>query len=467
MSVNRKDRRRFLRNSLVGVASLSPLSVLLSMMPQARAADSSGGYKALVCVLLEGGADTFNMVVPRAGAAHAAYQEVRGGMALGGASLLGINPDGYQDGVTYGLHPMMNRMHELFQQRKLAVIANTGTLVQPVTREEILNGAPVPNQLFSHNTQRDQWMTANAAVREKSGWAARMADVFNPAEPLFNLTPGEKNLMQQGGSQRAFEFDGDGIYAFDDYYAFRNDGALGETYRQLLQHDAGDTNRLSKAFANSRIHDLELFNDLSGILENAPQFNDFSTGVHESGTPLGTQLRAVARMLSVKDQLPNQPRRQVFFVNYHGWDTHNTPLDRNSHLVDYLDKSLGAFQDALAQLGLEQQVTTFTCSDFGRSITPNGAGTDHGWGGHAFVMGAAVKGGDIYGHMPEVRRNSPDAIDDRMIPRISVEQYFSQLVSWFGASSADLHQIFPNLQRFPPEGPGFMDLDVLFSDGFE
>jgi len=461
------DRRQFLRTSLIGATTLSPLSALLGVLPEARAADSSGGYKALVCVLLEGGADVFNMVVPKQGAAYEAYRNARGTMAISGGSLLKLDPVRYDDGVSYGFHPRMNRMHELFDQQKLAVIANVGTLVQPVTRAEILNGAPVPNQLFSHNTQRDQWMTADAAVRQKAGWAARMADAFAPDEPLFNLTSGGKNLMQQGGDKSAFEFDGSDIYAFDDYYAFREDGSLGEIYRQLLQHNSTHGNHLVEAFAHRRTNNIQLFNVLSGILESAPDFPEFTAGIHESGMPFGMQLRAVARMLAVKDRVPNRPQRQVFFVNYHGWDTHDTPLDADSHLVDYLDKSLGAFQDALAQLGLEQQVTTFTCSDFGRSITPNGKGSDHGWGGHAFVMGGAVKGGDIYGTMPRIRKESPDALDDRLIPGISVEQYYAPLATWFGASEQELGVIFPNLYRFSASRLEFMDQEVLFSDGFE
>ncbi|WP_457668253.1 DUF1501 domain-containing protein [Thiolapillus sp.] len=465
--MKKMDRRRFLRTSLLGAASVSPLSALLGMLPEAQAADSGGGYKALVCVLLEGGADVFNMVVPAHGAAYQAYADVRGSMALSRTTLLPLDMVPDQDGVKYGFHPVMSRMQALFNQQKLAVVANVGTLVQPVTRAEVLDGAPVPNQLFSHNTQRDQWMTADAAVRQKAGWAARMADVFDPAEPLFNLTSGGKNLMQQGGAKPAFEFDEGGIYAFDDYYAFRNDGALGETYRQLLQHDTGHANRLIRAFAHRRSNNIDMFNALSGVLEDAPDFPGFSTGVHESGTPLGTQLLAVARMLSARSKFPNRPQRQVFFVNYHGWDTHNTPLDGGSHLLGYLDESLGAFQDALVQLGLEQQVTTFTCSDFGRSITPNGAGTDHGWGGHAFVMGGAVKGGAIYGRMPAIRRNSPDAIDDRAVPAIAVEQYFSRLAAWFGATPAELDVIFPNLYRFSASGLDFMDSSLLFANGFE
>ncbi len=164
----------------------------------------------------------------------------------------------------------------------------------------------------------------------------------------------------------------------------------------------------------------------------------------------------VAKMLSVKDRLPGSPKRQIYFVNYHDWDTHAAPLDAASHKVDYLDKCLGAFADALNQLGLENNVTTCTISDFGRSITPNGAGTDHGWGSHAFVMGGAVNGGDIYGLMPEISANSPDAIEDRVIPTTAVEQYLATIASWFGASSADLDVIFPNLHSFPSNNLGFL-----------
>jgi uncharacterized protein (DUF1501 family) len=377
-------------------------------------------------------------------------------MALEASSLLPLSPATYNDGVQYGLHPTMTRMHGLFNDGKLGVIGNVGTLVQPVTRSEVENGAPVPNQLFAHNTQRDLWMTANAAQVEESGWAARLADVFDPDQELFNITVGGKNLMQRGGSYPAFEFAGDEIYAFDDFWSFRNDGALGEAYRQLLDQDSRSGNRLVQSFASTRIRSIELENRLSDVFGNAPSLDIFPDGVHESGMPLGLQLRAVARMLSVKDSLPGSPRRQIFFVNFHDWDTHASPLDAESHKVDYLDKCLGAFADALAQLGLENEVTTCTISDFGRSITPNGSGTDHGWGGHAYVMGGAVIGGDIYGIMPKIEANSPDAIEDRVVPTTSVEQYLATVATWFGASSADLDVIFPNLHSFPQRTLGFL-----------
>ena len=443
----RQTRRQFLKTALALAAGASPFVSFSRQFGLARAADSSGGYKALVCVLLEGGADSFNMVVPRSVASHSDYSTVRGDMALAADSLLDITPTNYSDGTYYGLHPTMTRMHGLFNDSRLAIVANVGTLVQPVTAAEVANGAPVPNQLFAHNTQRDLWMTANAARIEKAGWAARLADLFDPGQELFNITVGGKNLMQRGGAQPAFEFDGDDIYAFDDFYSFRTDGRLGEAYRQILDLDTAHANHLVQSFANSRIRSIRLSNALSEVFGSAQSFS-FPDGVHETGTPLGRQLEAVARMLSVRDSLPGQPKRQVYFVNYHDWDTHASPLDAESHKVDYLDKCLGAFADALETLGLTSRVTTFTISDFGRSITPNGVGTDHGWGGHAYVMGGAVRGGDIYGAMPAIKANSPDAISDRVVPTTSVEQYLAPIVSWFGVSDTELDSLFSNLHSF-------------------
>ena len=449
------NRRQFIKGLLATAVGASPLVSAIRHSGSAMAATIGNDYKAIVCVLLEGGADAFNMVVPRSGVSYSAYSTVRENMALPASSLLPLAPATYNDGVQYGLHPTMTRMHELFTSQKLAVIANVGTLVRPVTKVEVENGAPVPNQLFAHNTQRDLWMTANAARAEKSGWAARLADIFDPAQELFNITVGGKNLMQRGGSQPAFEFGGDDIYAFDDYYAFREDGRLGEVYQQILDLDFSHSNLLVKSFADNRRRSIRLSNDLSEVFDTATSFT-FPDGIHESGTQLGDQLAAVAKMLSVKDRLPGIPKRQIYFVNYHDWDTHAAPLDAESHKVDYLDKCLGAFADALHQLGLENNVTTCTISDFGRSITPNGAGTDHGWGSHAFVMGGAVNGGDIYGLMPEIAANSPDAIEDRVIPTTAVEQYLATIASWFGASSADLDVIFPNLHSFPQRNLGFV-----------
>lgn len=228
MMIKKMNRRDFIKLSAAAVtSSLCPLPGLSS---HAQAVNIGGGYKAIVCVILEGGADSFNMVVQRSGQPYTDYSTIRENMALDSSSLRALSPVNYDDGVEYGFHPKMERMHTLFEEGKLAVVGNVGTLIQPVTKAQVEAGASVPGQLFAHNTQRDLWMTGNAAVIEGAGWAARLADIFDPGSELFNVTVGGKNLMQTGGIHKAFEFDGDDIYAFDDFYAFRNDGALVERH---------------------------------------------------------------------------------------------------------------------------------------------------------------------------------------------------------------------------------------------
>jgi uncharacterized protein (DUF1501 family) len=207
------------------------------------------------------------------------------------------------------------------------------------------------------------------------------------------------------------------------------------------------------AFAKKRVEDLNRPDELAGLFDNVRQFEGFGGGVHESGKSLGKQLKLVAQILSVKNAFPGGRKRQIFFVNYHGWDTHNSD---NEHEVGYLSESLGAFQNALQSMGLEQNVTTITISDFGRSLTSNNAGTDHGWGTHAFVMGGAIKGGDIYGKMPVLEPNSPDAVSDRMVPTTAVEEYIATVVKWFGAAENELENLFPYLRNYGVKDMGFM-----------
>ena len=191
----------------------------------------------------------------------------------------------------------------------------------------------------------------------------------------------------------------------------------------------------------------------SGLFDGLKEIPPFPAGVHETGKPLGEQLRLVAQILSVHNNFPGRPRRQIFFVNHHGWDTHDSD---NAHQSEYLSECMTTFQDTMERLGLEDRVTTFTLSDFGRSLSPNGAGTDHGWGNHALVMGGAVRGGEIYGTMPRISPDSPDAWEDRMIPTLASEQYLAEIVRWFGADNDDLDVIFPNLHTFGGPAPEFM-----------
>jgi len=447
---NSKARRDFLKQTLAGAASLSPLAAMLSSTQWLEAAGAGGEYKALVCVLLEGGADVCNMIAPIQNDAYRKYQAVRKHIALSKESLLNINEQ-------YGFRGNMGAMQMLFNDKKLAVIANVGTLIEPVTAAEVRNGSkPVPFELFAHNTQRDQWMLGDATGSSSSGWAARAADrLFSAEETAARYakinTADVNTLIFSGGREDPLQF-ADASVSSDTMrsYGFGPESGgsdLGNVYQDLYETKQTHGGKLMESFSKKRVKELNLPDTLAGLFD-AGTVEPFDTGVHEVGKPLGTQLEIVATILKNKDNFHPKPARQIFFVVQHGWDTHDSD---NEHQVGYLSDTLGTFQKTLDDLELTDQVTTFTVSDFGRSLTPNGVGTDHGWGSHAFVMGGAVKGGKIYGSMPSIEIDSPDAWYDRLVPTTSMESYLATLMQWMGADTEDLNAIFPNLKNFPKD----------------
>jgi len=263
--------------------------------------------------------------------------------------------------------------------------------------------------------------------------------------------------MQSGGIAEALPFS-EAEISPDTMTAFgfgpeSGGGELGSVYQEIYRQQQTARNRLLATFAKRRMEELEQQVRLQNLFDGVDSFDGFSDGVHETGKPLGRQLELVAKILSVRNNFPGQPARQIFFVNHHGWDTHDSD---NEHQAGYLSESLSAFQAALEKMGIADQVTTFTISDFGRSLGTNGAGTDHGWGGHAFVMGGAVKGGDIFGKMPALHRDSPDAWSNRIVPTTAMDEYLATIVRWFGADDEELDDIFPNLKSFAHRNLGFM-----------
>ncbi|WP_456458322.1 DUF1501 domain-containing protein [Nitratifractor sp.] len=451
-----KKRRDFLKQSLAGVFGVAAATLPSNAAePRTRPA-ADDGYRALVCVLLEGGADTFNMIVPRRKKSYEKYRKLRRHLAVARDSLLPID-------ARYGLRGNMGEMQRLYREKKLAVVANVGTLVEPVTPRQVREGSKkIPFELFAHNTQRDQWMFGDATGRSRTGWAARATDrlypVSNPARSYCTIDTADVNtLLFSGGRKDPLHLTEPNIspdtmrrYGFGPE---SGGGAFGRVYQHLYALHQLDRNPLQATMARQRIRELNLPVKLEGLFDGVRDFDGFTTGVHEVGKPLGSQLELVAQTLSVKDRFPGRPRRQIFFVDHHNWDTHDSD---NEHQTGYLSDSLGAFQKAMEELGMESEVTVLTLSDFGRSLTPNGAGTDHGWGTHAFVMGGAVKGGKIYGKMPRIERDSPDAWYDRLVPALSMESYLATLLAWMGLSKDELDLVLPNLRSFPTRDLGFM-----------
>ena len=421
----------------------------------ARAA-STDGYRALVCVYLSGGNDSFNMVVPRGAGEWGDYAAARGALSVGRDSLLPLDPRTYSDGRAWGLHPAMPGAHRLFGEGRLAVVGNVGSLVRPVTAREYAEAsAELPAQLFSHNDQTDAWHAADARGDATDGWAGRALERLYPgagARPWPAISVSGDSLWQRGRTGGAFEMGPAGpIRAILPYRA----GApirLSEAYAEAFSAGAGSSHLLVAEHARRQGRAIDWSARVGDALAVAPGIGDALPG-----SPLGAQLRLVARLIAVRDRLGETVGRQAFFVRLGGWDTHAGQAGSHPALLAQLDAALAGFQATLDGLGVAGNVTTFTATEFGRSLGPNGSGTDHGWGGHQLVLGGAVAGGDVHGRMPELSPDTPEAVENgRIVPSSSVEQYGATLSRWFGLDGADLAAVFPNLGNFASPDLGFM-----------
>jgi uncharacterized protein (DUF1501 family) len=457
------NRRDFIKWNLAAATGILPYSTLLSGMQSAQAATFGGSYKALVCVYLAGGNDAFNMFVPHSVTEYNDYAAARQSLAIPRDQLLPVSPATYNDGANYGFHPNMPELQALFDQGTLALVANVGTLVRPITKSEYENELKaIPPQLFSHNDQTDLWMTGNANGSTGQGWAGKMMDLFYPdaasgPEPSPNISIAGNNLWQAGNGFPPYQIQPNGVGTLGfPWHAgpFQLEQAYKELYELGLS--AASSHKMIKTHAQIQQREIKFSNLVNNALIQAPDF----------GTPFGQgslqeQLEMVAKLIAVRGHLDNDVSRQVFYVQLDGWDTHasqnGTIASSHPNLLRQLSQSLNAFHAALVELGLENQVTTFTASEFGRSLTPNGDGTDHGWGGHSLVMGGDVMGKDIYGTMPGLSLSSADAVEEgRIIPTSSVDQYGATLARWFGLTPAELNTLFPNLSNFSNPDLGFM-----------
>jgi uncharacterized protein (DUF1501 family) len=465
-------RRKFLGQCCAAVSATGMLSAMSQLRLMGAVASPSHGppiaaagaipadYKALVCLFLAGGNDGNNLVVPSDASGYQAYTAGRGYLALPRSSLLSIKPK-TADGHDYGFHPAMSELQSLFGQGRLAVMANVGTLAVPTTRAQYLaRSVPLPLQLFSHSDQQVEWQSSVPDKPFSTGWGGRLADLID----AFN-TNGAVSMSITLDGQNAFQVGQNVIqFAVNPSGAIVVNGAgtgpslagirtkalndlMGASYGNLFDAAFGGMNRI--AISNSEV--------IAGYLTGTPPF---ATAFPTSN--LGQQMRSIARLIAAGPQLGL--KRQVFFARMGGYDLHGGQIDgsnpllgAHTNLLRDVSQSLGAFHNATVELGCANQVTSFTASDFGRSYTSNGDGSDHGWGSQHFIMGGAVKGGDIYGRMPEWRVDGPDDTGHgRWIPTTSVDEYSATLASWFGVSATDLPVVLPNIGRFAKPNLGFL-----------
>jgi uncharacterized protein (DUF1501 family) len=443
------SRRGFLQLGLSAgaFAALSNLNI-------ARAASYANAtdYKALVCIFLFGGNDGHNTIVPLATNQYNNYKAARAGLALPPNQLLAVNTS---NNTPYGFHYGLPELQALYNQSKLAVLANTGMLVRPLTRQQFLSPNPsVPTNLFSHADQVVQMQTGAPNSSTGTGWGGRTADLMQQLNATANFPTSISmtgtalfcagNLVQSASLQPN---------NFMDQYAMSFWPQTAADARALGQKEIVTTangNQMVDA-ANKVMADALALNPM---LKNAANAGNFSTQFPQ--TALGDQLKAVAQMISLRSQLGVS--RQVFFCSLGGFDLHSSQSWMHWNLLQQLSQAMNAFYSATVEMQMADSVTSFTLSDFGRTLQPGGTGSDHGWGSHYLIMGGAVKGGDVYGPFPQLVLSGPDDANTRgvLIPTTSIAQYGSTLAKWFGATDTELDQIFPTLSNFPARDLGFM-----------
>ena len=451
--MNRITRRRFVKaltaGGLVHALGVTPGTVW------AQAAGTSGfsDYKALVCVFLFGGNDSWSMVVPRSDAEYNAYSQSRQNLAIAKDQLLPINAlNG--NGVLYGMHPSMQGVASLFESARCAVMANVGPLIAPTTKAQYQDkSVPLPPQLFSHNDQQDQWHSLRGQATSKSGWAGRIADLLasqvSGQQLALNVSLSGNTLFQAGNVATPYIMGASGATTFTGM----GSGAAGTARKTSFTNVASATygSVYERAYADVQKRALKYADLVNGALAGAPAL----TTVFPTGSTLATQLQTVAKMIAVRERLGMS--RQVFFVATGGFDTHDDQLQDQPGLLGNVSSSLAAFHAATVELGVAERVTTFTQSDFGRTLTSNGDGSDHAWGGVQLVVGGAVRGRTIYGRYPVLAINGADDVGGgRMIPAISSDQYAATLARWFGVADADLPKIAPSIGNFAARDLGFL-----------
>lgn len=452
--MNSFTRRRFLR---LGAQTIAGAGLALGSSPAmtlARAADSlsgtSGDYRALVCIYLAGGCDGFSLMVPTGAYEHQAFASARGSLAIPHEQLIGLN--GGSSPV--GLHPSAAALQPLYDEGYLAMIANVGTLIEPTTRDQYENNTvALPAQLFSHSDQTIQWQQLQGRDRGTEGWGARTADYladFQERDYLTSISLAGSNYWQSGSGQRPFAMTESGVLEYQGLDATDNwESPRREALERVL--DIPRRHTFTKAYAELQKHAMTVTTELGQVLEsNAGLFTDQPA---ENG--LAAKLSMVAQLIAAQEQLGL--RRQIYYVNMDGFDVHDNQSRELPELFAELSDALVFFQNKIDEIGKGSQVTTFTASDFGRSLVSNGDGTDHGWGNHLMAMGGAVDGGKIYGQLPSLAVDGPDTVHSgRILPTTSATQYAATLLRWIGVDDYDLPTILPNIDNFTTRDLGIL-----------
>jgi len=468
----RNDRRRFLHGlgALFAGGAASAMFPQMELMGRALAATpTTGEYRALVCIFLYGGNDSYNMLIPHAQSEYDVYLRSRGGIydATANPFGLGIARDNLAavadtGGKTWGMHPAFASAKPLFDAGELAFVANVGSLVEPVRKPEVgfPGGKPLPAYLYSHNDQQRQWMRGHStSTRSANGWGGLAGDRIASLNSGLTALPPTisifgNNLYQSGASVLPYAISSSGPSELARMSAAgtRADAIRLEALNELLR--AGQPQAMQGRYAGIGKTSIAVNGALRTALDPA---NGGDLASVFPATQLSAQLRMIARMIKVSRGSAIGHQRQIFYAGLGGFDTHDNQMDPTRHaaLLAQLSGALVAFRAGLQEIGMLNQVTTFTMSDFGRTLNSNGNGTDHGWGGVQLVMGgSATNGGSlqgrrVWGDYPVLELDGDQAMGrGRMIPTTSIQQYGATMATWLGVPAGDMPTIFPGLGNF-------------------
>jgi uncharacterized protein (DUF1501 family) len=447
------SRRAFMKRvsalSLAGAAT--PFVTSLAAIGEAAAATATD-YKALVCVFMYGGNDYANTLVPYDNARYGVYQQNRSVIALAQAALTPtlLNPSiPLLGGAQYALAPPLSPLLPLFNAGKMAVALNLGTLVQPTTKAQYLaNSVPLPPKLLSHNDQQS-YFQASSPEGATSGWGGRIGDLFQAGNLTATTTcmnVSGNAVFLTGKAAVQYSVTTSGPIGLTARTSLQGSGAASTMLQNLLR-GAGTSHLMEAAVGQVGTRALDLYAQVSSALAQAPVTTTVFPAAADPTSSLGAQLAMVAKLISVSSQLG--AKRQVFFVSTGRFDNHDEIPTLHPLLQQNVADALRAFYDTTVELGVANQVTTFTGSDFGRALTSNDDGSDHGWGSMHFVLGGAVNGRRYYGTNPVIMNNGPDDIGQgRLIPTMSVDQYAATLASWFGVPDSRMAEIVPNIGNY-------------------
>jgi len=483
-SVSVMTRRGFIRQAAcaaLGTGALTAAIGDLRFINSAVAQTAISDYKALVCIFLAGGNDSNNLIIPINPTEYADYAAIRTdvlALPMSGAPnvALPLSPLS-SDGHDYGLHPACPELATLFHESKLSILFNTGTLVFPMTRAQFQGGMlQRPPQLFSHSDQVTQWQTSIPDRPPLTGWGGRCADLLASVQPnapiSLSVTLAGANTFEVGNTVSQYSVTGSGAINLSSVT-----GARLQSLTNILALPY--PNLQAQAYADVGEHAIQTGGVLNSAIASTAAANYWNvpfpttvtspTGGIPFNSSLASQLRMVARLIEAGNRSAANGgfgmRRQIFFCQVGGYDTHSgqtpgpgqTVIGSHANLLAELSQNMLAFQRAMEQSGLSNNVTTFTASDFGRTFPCNGVGSDHGWGGHHLIMGGAVNGRRTYGRFPTLAVNGPDDTSTgRWIPTTAIDQYFATLATWFGVDSGNLSTVFPNLNRFSTPNLGFV-----------